>query len=259
MNFSIGKNSSQSWSIPCTRKRASLIQFGRFSTLNARRCADTHESIHDIVPPDKCKIMVNDTAHIAMYSDPTTAERASHIFKSLMKSGASLRGKSNTQSYKINSSSRKVIMGMFIMMISLQQIGGNSTIEVPRTSLVEIGDIMYVGYRLYSFVDVVIMDDVVRIKFTELVDLVEDSFLVKMIQSYKNIGTIASCCELPLFYKQVLDEIYIVMMVKARYHQEDITAHHHNSSSFRATSPRATTPQSPKHWGPPTQTVSQQY
>ena len=147
-------------------------------------------------------------------------------------------------------------MGMFIMMISLQQIGGNSTIEIPRSSLVEIGDIMYVGYRLYSFVDVVIMDDAVRIKFTELLDLTDDVFLVKMIQSHKNIDTIASCCEMPLFYRQVLDEIHIIMMSSARYHEDAIPVTQHKHSSFRITS---VIPQSPKHLGPPTQTASQQY
>lgn len=252
MNFHIGNNPYQSWTIPCTRKRASLIRFGRFSTRNID--TTVHDTIHQIVPPDKCTIVVNDKAHIAMYTDSTAGGRASHVFKTLMKLCTTMRGKSDTQSYKIYSHGRRVVMGMFIMMISLQKIGGNSIIEVPLKTLGVIHDLVYIGYRLYSYVDVKVMGDCVRIHLKDFIDDMDDSFLIQLIHSYKNVDTDISCCETPLFYKQVFDEITVIITGMDRRGVGGYTGPTvRNPFNLQSTS------QSPKHWGLPTQTASQQY
>ena len=157
MNFTIGNDSSQTWSIPCTRKRASLIRFGKFSTPNNQVIdnGSIQDTVQDIVRPDKCKIVVNDNVHIATYSDSTPNGRSAHIFKNLMKSYTTLRGKSDTQSFKIYSTGRRVVMGMFVMMVSLQKIGGNSMIEVPLKTFGEISqrDIVVQAAQRQKYID----------------------------------------------------------------------------------------------------------
>jgi hypothetical protein len=260
MNFSI-HNNNQSLSIPYTGKHVSLIHFGKFSVPNSYKDVIQHNaSIQDIVLPDKCKITINGVTHTNVYSEPSASDRLSRTLKTLSKSGTKSRGKSNSQLYKIYSSNRRVIMGFFINMISLQQIGGSSTLEISKEAMFQIGDIMFVGYILYSFVDVVVLDDCVRIQFRELLDPVEDSFLVKIIQSCKNNHSpedmIDYCCSLPLFYKQVLDEIHIMMLSVTK----DVSLRNTiPSTGLYVTHQRRATSQSPRCWDPPTQTAFQQY
>ena len=74
-----------------------------------------------------------------------------------------------------------------------------------------IHDILYLAYILYEKIDISITEISVRVKLSNYINPVSDNIIVKLLYAYKHVDAIHTCCEIPLFCKQVLDESNILM------------------------------------------------
>ena len=167
----------------------------------------------DMTSPDYTIFTVRGETHTILYDTGTPTHRSKCILKQLMALRSPMKGVVGNQVFKLNSNSRQMALAMFIMMVVLQEEGGNTTFEFCNEIFHNIQDILYTAHMLYEKMDISITPSSVRVSLTNFVNPVSDKCVVKLLCAYKYANTLRACCEVPLFFKQAIDESDIMMRV----------------------------------------------